>query len=215
MLSRCCSRRKPLFTYFLYRPIAFSSTSLLLLLQLHYDNVGGDTGEFFEIAGPDGASLDGYTMLLYNGNPNVLTQYGSVTLSGTFGDDGDGYGFIEFPYTGIQNGSPDGLCLVDASNTVVQFLSYEGSFTASGGLCDGVSSTEIGSQAPNTPVGESLQLRGVGTCYEDFTWGSSPEPETPNAVNIEQSFGPLVRTFLNPLLSLSAHNDFVSPVPLC
>ncbi len=49
-----------------------------------------------------------------------------------------------FSRVGIQNGSPGRLALVDGSSNVVQFLSYEGSFTAVGGPADGMTSEEIG-----------------------------------------------------------------------
>ncbi|MCK6538755.1 MAG: hypothetical protein L6Q26_01755, partial [Anaerolineales bacterium] len=69
---------------------------------------------------------------------------------------------------------PDGLALVDASNTVVQFLSYEGSFTAVGGAANGMTSTDIGiSQTGSEPVGSSLQLTGSGATYGDFTWAAT------------------------------------------
>lgn len=37
-----------------------------------------------------------------------------------------GFGAMPFYRDAIQNGSPDGLALVDATSAVVQFLSYEG-----------------------------------------------------------------------------------------
>ena len=71
---------------------------------------------------------------------------------------------------GIQNGAPDGLAL-DYDGTLIQFLSYEGSFTASGGAADGESSTDIGvTETSSTSTGKSLQLTGNGTQYLDFTW---------------------------------------------
>ncbi len=71
---------------------------------------------------------------------------------------------------------------------MVQFLSYEGTFTAVGGPADGITSTDIGvSETSSTPVGDSLQLTGTGTEYEDFTW-ASPEPSTFGAVNAGQTF---------------------------
>jgi hypothetical protein len=36
---------------------------------------------------------------------------------------------IDYAVNSIQNGSPDGIALVDASNVVVEFLSYEGTLT--------------------------------------------------------------------------------------
>ena len=65
----------------------------------------------------------------------------------------------------------------------VQFLSYEGTFTA-----DGVLSEDIGVSEPgSTPIGDSLQLAGTGSAYEDFTW-QSPAPATFGSVNTGQTF---------------------------
>src|SRR5262245_8983842 len=35
--------------------------------EIHYDNVGTDTGEFIEIAGPAGTDLAGWRLVRYNG----------------------------------------------------------------------------------------------------------------------------------------------------
>ena len=40
--------------------------------ELHYDNVGVDANEFFEIAGPAGFDLTGYIVYLYNGANGLL-----------------------------------------------------------------------------------------------------------------------------------------------
>ena len=57
---------------------------------------------------------------------------------------GTGTVVVDYPSNGIQNGSPDGIALVDASGAVMQFLSYEGTLTAVGGPADGLTSTDIG-----------------------------------------------------------------------
>ena len=99
-------------------------------------------------------------------------------------DAGSGFGFtfVSFPITTFQNDAPDGLALVN-DGTVVQFLSYEGSFTAVGGPADGLTSTDLGVfEVGTTPVGHSLQLQGTGSSYEDFTWASA-QANTAGAVN--------------------------------
>ena len=139
--------------------------------EIHYDNAGTDTGEAVEIAGPAGASLDGWTLVLYNGNGGA--PYDTVELGGTIPNERDDAGAVTvgFGTNGVQNGSPDGLALVDNRGDVVQFLSYEGTFEADGGPADGLTSTDIGvEEASSTPVGQSLQLVGEGTDYADFTW---------------------------------------------
>jgi predicted extracellular nuclease len=157
--------------------------------EIHYDNTGTDAGEAIEVAGPAGSDLTGWSVVLYNG-ANGLT-YNTQALAGTIPDLCSGFGVItiSYPTNGIQNGSPDGLALVDASSTVIQFLSYEGSFTAGDGPASGMASTDIGvSESSGTPVGNSLQLSGTGTVYEDFAW-SADAPNTFGACNTGQTFG--------------------------
>lgn len=157
--------------------------------EFHYDNAGTDTGEFIEIAGPAGTDLTGWSIVLYNGNGGA--PYSTENLSGSIADQGNGFGtfVVNYPVNGIQNGSPDGIALVNATGDVVQFLSYEGSFTAVGGPADGSASTDIGvSENGSTPVGFSLQLSGTGTAYQDFSW-AVPADDTPGAFNNGQTFG--------------------------
>ncbi|AFL75629.1 ExeM/NucH family extracellular endonuclease [Thiocystis violascens] len=156
--------------------------------EFHYDNLSTDAGEFIEIAGPAGTDLTGWSIVLYNGNGGAF--YDTEGLSGTIPDQGNGFGtvIVNYPVDGIQNGAPDGIALVDHNGAVVQFLSYEGTFTAVGGAADGLLSTNVGVVEPNTtPVGNSLQLTGTGSLYEDFTW-SGPTANTSGDVNVGQTF---------------------------
>ncbi|NUQ83926.1 MAG: ExeM/NucH family extracellular endonuclease [Anaerolineales bacterium] len=149
-------------------------TTTVFINEIHYDNTGTDAGEAIEIAGPAGTNLTGWSIVLYNGSGGAT--YDTDMLSGTIPNQQGGYGTVvlTYPSNGIQNGAPDGLALVDASNTVVQFLSYEGSFTAVGGAANGMTSTDIGiSQTGSEPVGSSLQLTGSGATYGDFTWAAT------------------------------------------
>lgn len=164
---------------------AFAATPVFIN-EIHYDNTGGDTGEFIEVAGPAGTDLSTYSLVLYNGNGGAA--YNTVNLASSLFDDGSGYGFAAAAIAGIQNGSPDGIALVNGG-TVVQFLSYEGSFTAADGPAAGMTSTDIGvSEASSAAVGSSLQLGGTGTMYEDFTWEGS-QGQTFATVNANQAFG--------------------------
>ncbi|HXV13053.1 MAG TPA: lamin tail domain-containing protein, partial [Candidatus Krumholzibacteria bacterium] len=154
--------------------------------ELHYDNTGADADEGVEIAGPAGTDLTGWRVRLYNGATNLA--YGVVVLSGFIPNQCNGFGTIWFPELGVQNGSPDGLALVDAANNVIQFLSYEGSFVAGDGEAVGLPSTDIGvSEASDSPLGFSLQLGGVGSFYEDFTWAGSAA-HSRDACNNGQTF---------------------------
>ena len=159
--------------------------------ELHYDNSGGDTGEFFEIVtGPNfsGATSD-VTLTLYNGaNGNT---YGSSHSLSTFavdpGQSVNGFNFYSKFIAGIQNGGSDGFA-VDVNGNVEQFLSYEGTVTANSGVASGLTSTDIGvRETSSTPVGFSLQLSGNGLQYSDFTW-ESPAANTRGLANLNQTF---------------------------
>lgn len=161
--------------------------------ELHYDNTGTDAGEAVEVAGPAGTDLMGWHIVRYNGLNGALypTPTANETLSGTLPDAGNGYGFVTvtYPANGLQNGEPDGLALVNAADRVVQFLSYEGAFTATDGPANGLTSTSIGvAEAGGEPLGLSLQLRGTGTSYQDFSWSASSD-DSFGAPNAGQTFG--------------------------
>jgi endonuclease I len=154
--------------------------------EFHYDNVGGDTGEFFEIAGPAGTDLTNWQVLGYNGNGGVV--YSTVFLSGTLPNQNGCIGTLSFNLVGMQNGSPDGLALIDDLGLVVQFISYEGQLVASSGPAAGMTSEDVGvAESNSTPIGRSLQLGGTGSQYSDFTWQAA-QAETPSAENAGQTF---------------------------
>ncbi len=156
--------------------------------EIHYDNTGTDAGEAIEIAGPAGMDLTGWSIVLYNGATGLT--YDTDALSGTIPDLCNGFGVVvlTYPVNGIQNGSPDAIALVDASNTVIQFLSYEGTFTALNGPANGMTSVDIGvSEVGTEPLGQSLQLTGTGCSYGDFTW-NSPAAASFGSCNSGQTF---------------------------
>ena len=166
--------------------------------ELHYDNAGGDTGEFVEIAGLAGTDLTGWKIVLYNGATSggtALKVYDTKTLSGVLANQQNGFGTISiaYPTDGIQNGSPDGVALVDAAGNVVQFLSYEGSFTAADGPAMGMTSVNVGVSESGAQSGTSIGLVGSGTAVTDFTWALIAD-DTPGGVNAGQSFGGVVPT---------------------
>ncbi|TCK65139.1 putative secreted protein (Por secretion system target) [Winogradskyella wandonensis] len=165
--------------------IASFGQTTVFINEIHYDNSGSDVNEGVEIAGPAGTDLTNYTITLYNGNGGA--SYNSVALSGLIPNEGSsGYGAVWFPISGIQNGGPDGIAL-DNGGALIQFLSYEGSFTGVGGVADGVLSTDIGVSEPGSPIGESLQLTGTGDTYEEFSW-SAPSTASPDLINPGQTF---------------------------
>ncbi len=159
--------------------------------EIHYDNVSTDVGEFVEVVLQNAGTftLSDFTVTLYNGNGGA--SYNSTTLDMfTVGAMVSGYTFYYFTYpsNGIQNGSPDGVALSFQGTLVTgQFLSYEGTFSASNGPAMGVTSTDIGvSETSSTPVGQSLQLGGTGGAYAAFTW-EAPQAETPGNLNANQT----------------------------
>ncbi len=157
--------------------------------ELHYDNAGTDTGEFIEVVIENAGTytLSDFTVTLYNGSNGET--YAAQTLDNfTSGSSSGNFTFYTWYPSSIQNGAPDGLC-IDYQGTVIQFLSYEGTFTATDGPANGLTSTDIGvSETSSTPTGHSLQLSGTGTQYGDFTW-QPPAAETPGTLNNGQAFG--------------------------
>ena len=149
---------------FLFAAI-FGFSQTVFINEIHYDNTGGDIGEAIEVAGTAGTDLSGWSLVLYNGSNE--TVYNTQSLNGIIPDQDGGYGTLSFAISGIQNGAPDGIALVDDAGDVIQFLSYEGSFVAVGGAADGMTSEDIGIlEASDSPVGSSLQLIGFGSTYK-------------------------------------------------
>ncbi len=174
----------------------FAAPSLLWadvwINEFHYSNVGGDVGEFFEIAGPAGTNLTGWKVYGYRDSGTI---YKTVTLSDTIPDQQNGMGTLDFAMSSMQNGPADGLALADAAGGLIQLISYEGTLVGSEGPAQGVTSIDVGVEESDstTPVGYSLQLGGNG--YKawphpgHFYW-QAPLTETPGAVNTNQTFDP-------------------------
>lgn len=170
----------------LIMPLPVTAMTTAFINEIHYDNDGADTGEGVEIAAPAGTVLDGYSVVLYNGGTG--SPYGEITLSGVITDQQQGFGTAFFTASSIQNGSPDGMALLDARGVVLQFISYEGAFVATTGAAAGMLSSDIGvAEAGDTDVGLSLQLVGNGNRYTDFTW-AEPAASSYGSVNAGQSF---------------------------
>jgi hypothetical protein len=155
--------------------------TVIWINEIHYDNTGTDAAEGIEVAGSAGLALGAYQLVLYSSG----TVYDTVALGGTLADQQNGFGTSWVPIAGLQNGPSDGVALVvAASSTVVQLLSYEGTFTAADGPAAGAMAVDIGiAEDTTTPVGQSLQLVGTGGDYASFTWGgpSAASAGQPNA----------------------------------
>lgn len=159
--------------------------------ELHYDNLGSDTNEFIELVGLDQTDISGWSLVLYNGSTG--RNYDSYTFSNfIFSDESDGFGFKSINFSSIQNGGAqaDAVALADNNGNVIQFLSYEGFFTATSGVANGLLSEDIKAfESSSTPINHSLQLSGSGSNYSDFTWALAA-PKTFSAANNQQFFIP-------------------------
>lgn len=142
---------------------AAAALPLVRISELHYDNASTDAGEAIEVSGPAGTDLTNWSIVLYSGSTSE--SYGTTALTGTIPASCGARGVvvISYPGNGIQNGSPDGIALVDGGGAVVEFLSYEGTFAAVGGPADGLTSTDVGvAQGSSTPPGSSLERAAPG-----------------------------------------------------
>ncbi len=154
--------------------------------EFHYDNTGSDVGEFIELAGTAGVDLTGWSIVLYNGSNG--TAYNTIDLSGALSDTAGGFGFdvTDLPSNGLQNGAPDGIALVDSSGDVVEFISYEGSLTATDGPAAGLTSQDVGvAETSSQAVGGSIQRSGV---QDEFVW-TVTTTNTSGSVNEGQTLG--------------------------
>lgn len=193
-----------IFTY-IFAPILVEASPMtnVFINEIHYDNKGGDSNEYVEIAGNANIDLTGWSLLLYNGSNGEM--YNSFKFNNwSIIDTKNQFGFHAIKTTGIQNGSPDGVALFDGKN-IIQFLSYEGSFTASAGFAEGMKSTDIDvSENSSTPVGFSLQLTGSGSRYSDFSW-SLPQASTFGTHNLGASNKG--QQLIKPIRSITSVNE--------
>ena len=175
-----------------------ASAAHIWINEFHYDNTDGDVGEFVEIAlstpNASGFAPSDYSVLLYNGNNssvyNTLADLSTadiisapIPIAGST-DTITLYTFT-LPANGLQNGSPDGIALVNSTNGGVEsFLSYEGTFTASGGTADGVLSIDVGVEESGQELGTSLSASGTGINADNFDASSfALTSATPGAIN--------------------------------
>ena len=156
-------------------PIVGAAPDTAFINEFHYDNNSTDQDEFIEVVVSPGFTGSGndLSVELYNQSGS---NYSTLPLStfDNFANPGTSNGyliyFISLPTNGIQNGPNDGFALVSNGN-VIEFLSYEGTTTATGGSANGVTSIDIGVSQSGNPVGTgSLGLTGTGGQASDFTW---------------------------------------------
>lgn len=154
--------------------ISIFHTQAQTITELHYDNASTDVGEFVEIYIPvDGCT---YEVEFYNGsNGTIYGTTDAYTCTASNCTNGAPGCVFDIYYEGIQNGSPDGLALIQICggvSTVIEFLSYEGTLTANNGTAMGMTSTDIGTQeTSSTPIGHSIAINNG--------LGADPAPATP------------------------------------
>ena len=144
-----------------------------------------------EIAGPAGTNLTNWRLMLYGsdvpvgrGTPNRGRVYDTIAISGLIQNQQNGYGTLAFalPPARLQTAPGSGIALVNASGTVVQLVSYGSSLTAVNGPAAGRVAQVIPRVHSATNGTQSLQLRGRGSRYPDFTW-SELATYSPGRVN--------------------------------
>ncbi|MCH1506059.1 MAG: endonuclease/exonuclease/phosphatase family protein [Verrucomicrobiales bacterium] len=181
--------------------VALCQAQFVFINELHYDNSGSDVGEFIEIFAPAGTVLADYELALYNGANRQV--YRTFPLHGIVADAGAGFGVRSFEISGIQNGAPDGIALYSrADGGVLEFISYEGSFTALGGVAADLVSDELPVfENSSVAAGFSIQREGSGREAGDFTW-ARPAAASPGLINQRQtvtgSLDPFINVRLNP-----------------
>jgi len=161
--------------------------------EFHYDNTGSDENEFVEIIlGPNFAgTIDDLSLHFYNGLNASEYKSHSFSTSDFNQTLPSGHRIYSAAISGIQNGAPDGIALVQDSSDVLQFLSYEGQFTATNGPASGMTSVDTGAnQSPAPAAGTgSIGLSGEGSGPDDFTWTRAVGPFTQGDSNENQLFG--------------------------
>lgn len=169
LIAVACSSEAPTapaqVEYFRGPSAALLGTSVRIS-EIHYDNDGTDAGEAIEISAPAGTNLTGWSLVLYNGSSTTAsTVYDTDVLNGIVTACGARGVLVQtYPANGIQNGSPDGIALVNPSGVAVEFLSYEGAMTAGSGPAAGIAATDIGVTEPGTtPLGWSIKRNADGT----------------------------------------------------
>lgn len=171
-------------------PPSHASQSSIWINEFHYDNSGTDLSEFVEVVVPATfTDLAAVRLTLYNGGDG--RPYGGTHLLDSFspGKTVDGFTFYSKAISGLQNGAPDGMSL-DLNGELLDFISYEGAFTASAGPADGHFSIDVGvAELDTSPAGGSLGLSGQGFARGDFVWSALSEA-TPGGLNAGQMLVP-------------------------
>jgi imidazolonepropionase-like amidohydrolase len=127
-----------------------AGASHLVINEVDYDQIGSDNAEYIEIYNPTPAaiSLNNVAVVLINGSTSEAYPTATSTIDLSPAGSIPAFGYLVIAGANIavstpalkldpgwtsdeiQNGSPDGVALVDTStNTLIDALSYEGSVT--------------------------------------------------------------------------------------
>jgi hypothetical protein len=163
-----------------FGPVGTVMTTTARFNEFHYDNVGTDVNEFIEIRiagdlGSQPADLSQYSVTLYNGSDGL--SYLTETLNNLNRTCDGSNCYYVWDSIAIQNGAPDGFALSGPSG-LIEFLSYEGTFTANDGIAAGALSTNVGVfESNSTDVNGAIErsLSGV--------WSVSASSNTKGAAN--------------------------------
>jgi len=160
--------------------VGTASTNIVRINEFHYDNAGTDVNEFVEIritgnSGSQPADLSQYTVTLYNGSDK--SAYLTETLDGLTQICDVSNCYYVWESIAIQNGAPDGIAISGPSG-LIEFISYEGTFTAVDGIASGVLSVNVGVFETNSTDANAAIERAV-----NGSWSLSASSNTKGIVN--------------------------------
>ena len=211
-------RLRPLALALLTATLTAPAMASVFINELHYDNSNNDIDEGIEVVATAGENLATYSIVLYNGaTASAGTTYSTRQLpAGSAASCGGTVSMASLRSNNlIQNGGNDGIALVDGNGQVVQFLSYEGTVTASNGPAAGMTSTAIPvSETNSTAAGTSLQLAGTGSSYGDFSWRSSATATFGSCNNAQTFSGTSTGTGPRPSVSNTTPANGATGVPM-
>ncbi|MEY8848999.1 hypothetical protein AB9K26_09295 [Psychroserpens sp. XS_ASV72] len=156
-----------------------STSNVARINEFHYDNSGTDVNEFIEIRITENlanqpSDLSLYSVVLYNGTDQ--TDYNSETLD-NMTQTCDGSNCYYVWDVSIQNGAPDGIALSGPSG-LIEFISYEGAFTAATSIAIGTASSDIGlSETSSTTANGSIERTNANG------WTSNANANTKGSAN--------------------------------
>jgi hypothetical protein len=116
-----------------------------------------------EIAGLAGTNVTGWKIIPYNGLMEQITPIVHYLVLKSI----KRLWYIISSYSGTSKRFSWWIALVDASNKVIQFLSYEGAFKATNGPAIGMTSTDIGIAQTST---ETVELASINWTRNKIQW---------------------------------------------